>query len=86
MCLGICGQVVAFSEEHAMLARVDVEGVERDINMTIVAEDGVQEGDWVLIHMGIATEVLSADDAEQARRSLDMMGPGGSTPGWSWSP
>lgn len=86
MCLGICGQVVGFSEEHDMLARVDVEGVVRDVNLAIVAEDGVEEGDWVLIHMGITTEVLDADEAAQVRRSLDMMGPGGSTPGWSWSP
>lgn len=86
MCLGLYGEVVGFSDDREMLAHVDVEGVVRDINLAIVADDGVKVGDWLMIHMGVATEVLDAGEAERARQSLDMMGPGGQQPGWDWSP
>ena len=84
MCLGICGKLLGLDESNELVGHVDVEGVVRDVNLAIVSEDGVSVGDWVLIHMGVAIEVLDAQEAEQVRSSLEMMGPGGSTPGWSW--
>ncbi|MEO5940596.1 MAG: HypC/HybG/HupF family hydrogenase formation chaperone, partial [Candidatus Limnocylindrales bacterium] len=39
MCLGIPGRVVEASPDHPDLARVDVEGVVRDINMALLDED-----------------------------------------------
>ncbi len=84
MCLGICGQVVGYADHSDLIARVDIEGLVRDINLAIVAEDGVRVGDWLMVHMGVATEVLSAEEASDVRRSLDLMGPGGQTDGWSW--
>jgi hydrogenase expression/formation protein HypC len=83
MCLGICGKVVGFADRSDLLARVDIEGMVRDINLAIVADDGVRVGDWLMVHMGVATEVLNDEEAAQVRDGLDMIGPGGQTTGWS---
>ena len=41
MCLGIPGQVVELSEHHEHLARVDVSGVGRTINIGLLEDEGV---------------------------------------------
>jgi hydrogenase expression/formation protein HypC len=54
MCLGIPGQLVAFVDEHDHLAKVDVAGVTRVINIGLLEDEQLQLGDWVLIHVGFA--------------------------------
>jgi hydrogenase expression/formation protein HypC len=71
MCLGIPGQVIEMlSHEH--LARVDVAGVGRIINIGLLVEENepVRPGDWVLIHVGFA---LSKIDEDEARATLDLL-------------
>ena len=70
MCLGIPGQIVAFVDQSGHLAKVDVSGVRRTINVGLVLPDGLAVGDWVLIHVGFA---LSKIDEEEARRTLDFL-------------
>jgi len=52
------------------LATADVSGVKRDINIGLVAQEGIAVGDWVLIHVGFA---LSKVDEEEARASLELL-------------
>ena len=56
MCLAIPGQIVEIVDETNRLAKVDVAGVHRNVNVGLLDEDGVgvQPGDWVLIHVGFA--------------------------------
>ena len=56
MCLAIPGQIVEFVDEANRLAKVDVAGVQRTINIGLLDADGdgVGPGDWVLIHVGFA--------------------------------
>ncbi len=70
MCLGIPGRIVEFVDETGHLAKVDVSGVRRTINVGLVLPDGLDVGDWVLIHVGFA---LSKIDEEEARRTLDFL-------------
>lgn len=75
MCLGIPGQVMELlSHEH--LARVDVAGVGRIINIGLLVEDHqpVGPGDWVLIHVGFAMSKIDEEEASMAMSSLQMMG------------
>ncbi len=76
MCLGIPGQVMELlSHEH--LARVDVAGVGRIINIGLLEEDEgppVGPGDWVLIHVGFAMSKIDEEEANMAMSSLQMMG------------
>ena len=72
MCLAIPGQVIDFVDEANRLAKVDVAGVRRTVNVGLLhAEDGgAQPGDWVLIHVGFA---LSKIDEDEAHATLDLL-------------
>jgi hydrogenase expression/formation protein HypC len=64
MCLGLPGRVVELAP-GSVLARVDVAGVVRDINLELI--DGpFQPGDYVLVHSGFALERMTADEARDA--------------------
>jgi hydrogenase expression/formation protein HypC len=68
MCLAIPGRVVEILDEENRLAKVDVSGVLRNVNVGLL--DGVADGDWVLIHVGFA---LSKVDEEEARATLALL-------------
>jgi hydrogenase expression/formation protein HypC len=72
MCLAIPGQVVELVDEEHRLARVDVAGVQRNVNVGLLddAAGGVAVGDWVLIHVGFA---LSKVDEEEAHATLGLL-------------
>jgi hydrogenase expression/formation protein HypC len=74
MCLGIPGQVVEFLESNDQLARVDVSGVTRIVNIALLEEEGLATGDWVLIHVGFAISKIDEDEAALALASLQLMG------------
>jgi len=75
MCLGIPGRVVEMVEGYAdQLALVDVLGKERRINIGMLEDERVSPGDWILIHMGFAMEVIDHAKAEEAMAGLEMMG------------
>ena len=54
MCLAIPGRIVEISPEQTALAKVDVAGVRRNVNIGLLEDGGVRPGDWVLIHVGFA--------------------------------
>jgi hydrogenase expression/formation protein HypC len=70
MCLGIPGEVIEILADRPDLARVDVSGVKRAINIGLLSEEAVGPGDWVLIHVGFA---LSKIDEEEAKAALDFL-------------
>ena len=72
MCLAIPGLVIEMVDELNEIAKVDVVGVRRNINVGLLASDGdpVVPGDWVLIHVGFA---LSKVDEEEAHATLDLL-------------
>ncbi|WP_026256184.1 HypC/HybG/HupF family hydrogenase formation chaperone [Mycobacterium sp. 155] len=70
MCLGIPGQVVDFVDTEAHLAKVDVNGVRRIISVRLLADDNLQVGDWVLVHVGFA---MAKIDEREAALTLDQV-------------
>jgi len=72
MCLAIPGQIIEVVDESNRLAKVDVAGVQRNINVGLLDEDntGVAPGEWVLIHVGFA---ISKVDEEEARATLGLL-------------
>ncbi len=70
MCLGIPGQIVQITDAEQHLAKVDVSGVQRVISVRLLAEQGLVEGDWVLVHVGFA--MAKIDEAE-AQMTLDQV-------------
>ena len=76
MCLAIPGQVVELVDEANQIARVDVVGVRRNINVSLLADDGIgaQPGDWVLIHVGFALSKVDEEEAHATLALLERMG------------
>jgi hydrogenase expression/formation protein HypC len=76
VCLAIPGQVIEFVDEDNRLAKVDVAGVRRTVNVGLLdAEDGgARPGDWVLIHVGFALSKVDEDEAHATLELLRAMG------------
>ena len=76
MCLAIPGQVIELVDDELRLAKVDVAGVQRNVNVGLLdGEDGgVAPGDWVLIHVGFALSKVDEEEAMATRRLLEQMG------------
>jgi hydrogenase expression/formation protein HypC len=74
MCLGIPGEVIEILTDRPDLAKVDVNGVKRAINIGLLAEETVKPGDWVLIHVGFALSKIDEDEAKAAMEFLEGIG------------
>lgn len=76
MCLAIPGRVMDVVDETNRLAKVDVAGVQRNVNVGLLDDDGVGvgPGDWVLIHVGFAMSKIDETEALETRRMLESMG------------
>jgi hydrogenase expression/formation protein HypC len=76
MCLGIPGQIVEIVDEEHHIAKAEVSGVRRNVNIGLLAEgpDTAGIGDWVLIHVGFAMSKIDEDEALQTRQFLESLG------------
>ena len=74
MCLGIPGRIVEFVDTNDQLARADVSGVTRIINIGLLEDEPLEPGDWVLIHVGFAMSKIDEEEASLALASLKLMG------------
>jgi hydrogenase expression/formation protein HypC len=72
VCLAIPGQILEITDPTNRLARVDVTGVRRMVNIGLL--EGPQPGDWVLIHVGFALSKVDEDEALATLRLLERMG------------
>ncbi|NLF18935.1 MAG: HypC/HybG/HupF family hydrogenase formation chaperone [Lentisphaerae bacterium] len=61
MCLAIPAKVVALNEGD--MASVEIGGVKKNISVSLV--EGVQVGDYVIVHTGFALSKLDPDEAEK---------------------
>jgi hydrogenase expression/formation protein HypC len=75
MCLAVPGQVLEFTDELNRLARVEVAGVQRNVNVGLLdGPDAPRVGDWVLIHVGFALSKVDEEEARATLRLLEQMG------------
>jgi hydrogenase expression/formation protein HypC len=72
MCLAVPGQIIEVVDEANRLAKVDVAGVQRNVNIGLL--DAVGPQDWVLIHVGFAISQVDEEEAMATRRLLEQMG------------
>jgi hydrogenase expression/formation protein HypC len=76
MCLAIPGQIVEILDEDLQLAKAEVSGVRRNINIGLLTYDDqkVEVGDWVLIHVGFAMSRIDEAEARSTLRALEEIG------------
>lgn len=76
MCLAIPAQIVEFVDAERFLARVEVSGVRRIVNVALVSggDDGADVGDWVLLHVGFAISCIDEDEASATLEALQALG------------
>lgn len=74
MCLGIPGRITEITDAARKLARVDVAGIGREINIACIVDElhPVEDcvDDWVLVHVGFA---MARIDAAEAERTLELL-------------
>jgi len=76
VCLAIPGLVVEVVDEVNRLAKVDVAGVQRTVNIGLLDAEGeaAGPGDWVLIHVGFALSRVDEEEAAATLKLLEGMG------------
>jgi hydrogenase expression/formation protein HypC len=72
MCLAIPGKVVEIVDEAGGVAKVEVGGVRRNVNVALL--DAVRVGDYVLIHVGFALSKIDEHEAAETLRLLEELG------------
>ncbi|MDQ7074166.1 MAG: HypC/HybG/HupF family hydrogenase formation chaperone [Gammaproteobacteria bacterium] len=78
MCLGIPGQIIEILDHDTLMAKVDVAGIQRPINIACIIDPQHPPeqciGDWVLVHVGFAMSRIDADEAEKTLALLTELG------------
>ncbi len=74
MCLAIPGKIVEIVDVDNRIAKVEVGGVKRNINIGMLGEDEARVGDYVLIHVGFAMSKVDEHEAHETLRVLKEIG------------
>jgi hydrogenase expression/formation protein HypC len=70
MCLAIPMQITNI---NGFNARCAAKGVEREVSLFLLQGEMLQEGDYVLIHVGYAIQKISEQEAQSTWELLDQM-------------
>ncbi|WES67295.1 HypC/HybG/HupF family hydrogenase formation chaperone [Superficieibacter sp. HKU1] len=74
MCIGVPGQIRAIDGNQA---KVEVCGVQRDVDLTLVGSHDEQGqsriGQWVLVHVGFAMSIIDEAEARDTLEALQNM-------------
>ena len=54
MCVSVPGQIVEIIDPVHRLAKVDISGQEREVNLALLSPEESRVGEWVLVHAGLA--------------------------------
>lgn len=68
-------QIVKIDENSLQLATVDVCGVQREVNISLVCTGNQADllGKWVLVHVGFAMSIIDEDEAKKTQKALLAM-------------
>jgi hydrogenase expression/formation protein HypC len=73
MCLAVPGKVVAIEGDDPMFRHgiVDFGGVRKDVSLAFTPE--VRPGEYVLVHVGFALQVVDEEEAQQIFEDLKKL-------------
>ncbi len=75
MCLAIPGKILSVTSGQDDLFRhgkVSFDGIIKDVNLCMVPE--AQTGDYVLVHVGVAINIVDEEEAVQTFEYIRQMG------------
>lgn len=72
MCLAIPGKVVEIVDAENHIAKVEIGGVRRSVNIGML--DDVKIGEYVLVHVGFAMSKIDEKEAGETLRLLRELG------------
>ena len=70
MCLGIPMRIQSID---GLIARCEAKGVEREANLLMLSADGIEVGDYVVVHLGYAMDKVSPEEAAAAWEIYDQL-------------
>lgn len=73
MCLAIPARIESFDDGRTT-ATADVLGLRRAVNLLLLADEPLDVGDWVLVHVGFAMSRISEDRAREQLELLEKLG------------
>ncbi len=68
MCLGVPMRLI---EVNYPLGVAEARGVKRTVYLQLLPENEINEGDYVIVHVGFAIQRISASEAEETWRLLE---------------
>jgi len=74
MCLAVPGQVTVIQGDDPLTrtGKVNFGGISKDVCLAYVPE--AKPGDYVLVHVGFALQIVDEAEAQEVFRYLDRMG------------
>ena len=70
MCIAVPMRIV---EIDYPMAVCEAKGVRRKVNLMLIDENEVQVGDYVVVHVGTAIEVIREEEAKEVWELLDRI-------------
>lgn len=70
MCLAVPMQI---TRVDGYSARCVARGIERDVSLFMLQDEGIVPGDFVLVHVGYAIQKISREDAETTWELFDQI-------------
>ncbi|MDT5271264.1 MAG: hydrogenase expression/formation protein HypC [Acidobacteriota bacterium] len=74
MCLAIPGKIVEIVDAENSIAKVEVGGVRRNVNVGMLDKEDALVGNYVLIHVGFAMTRIDEHEAMETLRVLEEIG------------
>ena len=74
MCLAIPAKIVEIVDSENQIAKVEVGGVRRNVNIGMLDKDDARVGNYVLIHVGFAMSRIDEKEAEETLKLLEELG------------
>lgn len=74
MCLAIPGKIIEIVDEENSIAKVEVGGVRRNVNVGMLDREDATVGNYVLIHVGFAMTRIDEHEAKETLRVLEEIG------------
>jgi len=70
MCLGIPMKILEIDQ---FMARCEAKGIERNVSLFMLQDTAATVGDYIVVQMGYATQIMSEDEALAAWKIYDEM-------------